>query len=352
MAAGMGGDALNSPAPLPRGPRRAVVFGAAGFIGSHLCRHLLRAGAAVIAVDNLCREGAEARWAALAAHSEPPRQLRADVRDFAAVRAAVEGQTEIYHLAAQVAVTRSIESPRGDFEVNAGGTVNVLEAARRCGDRPFVLVTSTNKVYGEMAGRPPQPTGEAQPLDFHSPYGCSKGAADQYTRDYARTFGLPAVVFRMSCIYGPGQAGSEDQGWVAHFAAAALAGRPITLYGDGEQQRDLLYIDDLIAAMHLAWSHRQAAAGQAFNIGGGAANLRSLRQVAAALERRYGRPIELRQGPRRQGDQQFYCSDYRRFAALTGWRPRVPADAGLERLCAWLEAQEREARLIGRRKAA
>lgn len=338
--------------PPPRRTRRAVVFGAAGFIGAHLCRWLLNAGVEVTAVDNLSRQGAESRWAALAVHPEPPWRLRGDVRDFAFVRAAVEGQTEIYHLAAQVAVTRSLADPRADFEVNAMGTFNVLEAARLGGLRPFVLVTSTNKVYGDLAGQPHRPVSEAQCLDFHSPYGCSKGAADQYTLDYARVYGLPAVVFRMSCIYGPGQLGSEDQGWVAHFAAQALAGQPIHIYGDGEQQRDLLYIDDLMAAMRLAWSRRQAAAGQAFNIGGGEANRRSLRQVVSALERRYGRPIELRPGPRRQGDQAFYCSDCTRFQALTGWRPRISADAGLERLCTWLEARDREARLAQRQRAA
>lgn len=332
--------------------RRAVVFGGAGFIGSHLCRHLLTAGAEVTVVDDISRDGAGQRWAALGAQPDPPRLLRADIRDFPAVRSATAGQTEIYLLAAQVAVTGSITDPRRDFEINVLGALNVLEAARLGGQRPFVLFTSTNKVYGEMAGQPAAPVSEAQPLDFHSPYGCSKGAADQYVRDYARIYALPTVVFRMSCIYGPGQAGSEDQGWVAHFAASALAGPAITLYGDGHQRRDLLFIDDLMAAMRLAWSHRRATAGQVFNIGGGAENVRSLRQVIAFLEQRYGRRLELREGPRRQGDQPFYCTDFGRFQALTGWRPRVTAEAGLDQLCAWLEAREREARLARRTEAA
>lgn len=351
----MNGMAHSQPASRSGSPaqaRRAVVFGGAGFIGAHLCRHLLAADAEVTVVDDLSREGAGQRWAELAAQPDPPRLIRADVRDFAAVRMATAAQTEIYLLAAQVAVTDSLTDPRRDFEVNALGGLNVLEAARLGGRQPFVLFTSTNKVYGAMAGQPATPVSETQPLDFHSPYGCSKGAADQYVRDYARIYGLPAVVFRMSCIYGPGQRGSEDQGWVAHFAASALATQPITLYGDGHQRRDLLFIDDLIAAIHLAWSHRQAAAGQAFNIGGGGENVRSLRQVIAYLERRYGRRLELRAGPRRQGDQPFYCTDFGRFQALTGWRPRVPAEAGLDRLCAWLETREGEARRAQRTEAA
>lgn len=347
-----------SPAAAPGGAygagrrRHAVVFGGAGFIGSHLCRHLIAAGAEVTVADDLSRGGAKQRWAELSAHADPPRLIRADIRDFSAVRSAVAGQTEIYLLAAQVAVTDSLTDPRRDFEINALGTFNVLEAARLTGQRPFVLFTSTNKVYGEMAGQPAAPTSEIRPLDFHSPYGCSKGAADQYVRDYARVFALPTVVFRMSCIYGPGQAGTADQGWVAHFAATALAGGMITLYGDGRQERDLLFIDDLIAAMRLAFSHRRGAAGHVFNVGGGPDNLRSLRQVIAYLERRYGRRLELREGPRRQGDQPFYCTDFGRFQALTGWRPRVGADAGLDRLCAWLEARERASRLARRTEAA
>lgn len=336
--------------PAPPPPRRAVVFGAAGFIGSHLCRHLLSLDVQVTGFDDLSRPGAAQRWAALEAGPARPRLMQGDVRDFAAVRAAAARQTEIYLLAAQVAVTQALVNPRHDFEVNALGAFNVLEAARLGGQRPFLLFTSTNKVYGEMPGRPAAPTSEDQPLQFHSPYGCSKGAADQYVLDYARVYALPAVVFRMSCIYGPGQAGSEDQGWLAHFAAAALAARPITLYGDGQQRRDLLFIDDLIHAMRLAWQHRRAAAGRVFNIGGGGENVRSLREVIAWLERRYGRRLELRQGPRRQGDQAYYCSDFTRFQTLTQWRPRIAAETGLDRLCAWLEARERETRRVSHQR--
>src|SRR5215813_8341002 len=267
--------------------RRAVVLGGAGFIGSNLSKNLLDDGYQVTVFDSLSRRGSELNLAWL-------RQLRSadrlefcqgDIRDFAAVEAAVRNADEIYHLAAQVAVTTSVEDPRTDFEVNALGTLNVLEAARLTGRRPPVIFTSTNKVYGGLEdveikqadtrydfGKLKLGVSESRELDFHSPYGCSKGSADQYVRDYYRIYGLPTVVFRMSCIYGPRQFGNEDQGWVAHFIISAQTGLPLSIYGDGKQVRDVLFVDDLVRALKMAANQIEATAGQVFNIGGGRSN--------------------------------------------------------------------------------
>ena len=321
---------------------RVLVTGGAGFIGSHLCRRWLREGAEVTAFDDLSRLGSAATVARMRQEAAGIRLLHCagDVRQPAAVAAVVAGQDAVFHLAAQVAVTHSLADPRRDFEVNAAGTLNVLEAVRRQPRPPFLLFSSTNKVYGALQhANPRAAVSEDQPLDFHSPYGCSKGAADQYVRDYARIYSLPTVVFRMSCIYGPGQNGDEDQGWVAHFARAACLNRPITIFGDGQQERDLLYVDDLVEAMVLAWRHRARCAGAVFNIGGGAANVRSLRQLIAELEAQQGRAMAVRSAPPRPGDQRRYCSDYRRFQAATQWAPRVGVAEGLARLRAWLEAE-------------
>src|SRR5216683_121933 len=266
---------------------RTLVIGGAGFIGSNLVSHLLAAGENVTVFDALLRPGTAHNVAWLQSHPQSSRLrlVKADVRDFKAVQAAVSDVDVIYHLAGQVAVTTSVTDPRTDFDINALGTLNVLEAARLGGRRPPIVITSTNKVYGELEqvavveerrryrfADCPDGISEDQPLDFHSPYGCSKGAADQYVRDYARIYGLPTVVFRMSCIYGPRQFGTEDQGWVAHFIISALTGRPITIYGDGKQVRDVLYVSDLVRAFRLAVSRIDRTAGQVFNIGGGPAN--------------------------------------------------------------------------------
>src|SRR5262245_40595332 len=266
---------------------KILVTGGAGFIGSNLVHNLLSAGRHVTVFDALLRKGTEHNLAWL--RGQHPngrfRFVQGDVRDFAALRAAAADADVIYHLAGQVAVTTSVEDPRTDYEINALGTFNVLEAARLSGRRPTVVFTSTNKVYGGMEDVAvverttryeyrdlPDGVAESRPLDFHSPYGCSKGAADQYVRDYHRIYGLPTVVFRMSCIYGPRQFGNEDQGWVAHFLIAGLTEQPLKIYGDGKQVRDLLFVEDLVRALRLAAKKIDATAGQVFNIGGGPAN--------------------------------------------------------------------------------
>jgi CDP-paratose 2-epimerase len=352
----------------PGAERPALVIGGAGFVGSNLADRLLRDGREVVVFDTLARPGVERNLAWLrAAHGERVTFVRGDVRDRDAVREAVRdgggagAAGDVYHFAAQVAVTTSLGDPGDDFDVNARGTLNVLEAVRALRDETGyaapVLFTSTNKVYGELSdvaeARSPggarryEPadaalaaTGiaESRPLDFHSPYGCSKGAADQYVCDYARSFGLPTVVFRMSCIYGPRQFGTEDQGWVAHFLIRALGGRPITLYGDGLQVRDVLFVDDLVDAFLLARRHVARLAGRAFNIGGGPANTTSLLELVERIGGLTGRRPDVRFEAWRTGDQRWYVSDVRAFGAATGWQPRTSLAEGLGRLHAWLAA--------------
>jgi len=248
-------------------------------------------------------------------------------------------------------VTTSLTDPLHDFEVNVGGTLNLLEEIRAVESPPPLLFTSTNKVYGWLSDLELeknctryQPldaalrTGiaEDRPLDFHSPYGCSKGAADQYVLDYARTFGLPAAVFRMSCIYGLHQMGTEDQGWVAHFLIRAIEGKPLILYGDGLQVRDVLFIDDLVDAFLLAQSNIHTLSGQAFNIGGGLGNTISLIELLEMIAALHGQKPDVRMKDWRPGDQRYYVSDTRRFKAATGWAPKVNVRSGVERLYQWL----------------
>jgi CDP-paratose 2-epimerase len=346
---------LAAPA-LARSVRRAVVTGGAGFVGSNLADRLARQGERVLVYDSLARHGVEANAAWLKERHGASVQIEAaDVRDPYTLRDAVRCASSVYHFAAQVAVTTSLEDPHADFEVNVRGTINLLEALRRRSDPPPVVFTSTNKVYGGLEGldletranryAPADATlaafgiAEAQPLDFCSPYGCSKGAADQYVLDYARSFGLPATVFRMSCIYGPRQLGTEDQGWVAHFLRATLRGEPITIYGDGRQVRDLLYVEDLVEALLLARARSGDLAGHAFNLGGGPGNAVSLLDVLRLLERLNGDAPGVAFAPWRPADQLYYVSDTRAFAARTGWRPRVDVETGLGRLWQWLRAQ-------------
>jgi len=336
--------------------RRALVTGGAGFVGTNLVSHLVEDGCEVVVLDNLSRPGVRRNLQWLqATYGRHVRVEIADVRHRWALRRALAGVSEVYHLAAQVAVTTSLEAPGDDFRVNAEGTLNLLEEVRRLPEAPFLLFTSTNKVYGalpdlelkrrgsrwEPVDRGIRDAGlsEARPLDFCTPYGCSKGAADQYVLDYAKSFGIPSVVFRMSCIYGPHQHGTEDQGWVAHFAIRALEQRPITLYGDGAQVRDILYVDDLVQAMQLAREHVGDFAGSAFNMGGGPANAVSLLEVVTSLAG-LGSPTGVTYAEERPGDQRYYVADTRRFAEATGWRAEVDAEEGIEHLYGWL-ADER-----------
>jgi CDP-paratose 2-epimerase len=330
-----------------------LITGGAGFIGANVADRLASAGHPVVVYDNLSRDGVHANLSWLRnRHGALVEVEIADVRDAVRLRRQVHRAEHVFHFAAQVAVTTSLTDPIEDFEINAGGTLNVLDAIRDSDPAPSLLYTSTNKVYGSLAdvalregpdGYGPEDArlhadgiDETRPLDFYSPYGCSKGCADQYVIDHARIYGLRATVFRMSCIYGPHQCGTADQGWVAHFVASAVTGRPITIYGDGLQVRDALYVDDLVDAMEAARAKLAAApdeiSARAFNIGGGPANAVSVRALLEQVAAATGRAPHIERGPWRPGDQRYYVSNIERFNALTGWRPRTSIADGLARL--------------------
>ncbi|MBI3299995.1 MAG: GDP-mannose 4,6-dehydratase [Elusimicrobia bacterium] len=332
---------------------RVLITGGAGFIGVNAAHRWLARGWRVSVLDDLSRKGTDTNIAWLKRQGKVD-FTRADLRDAKAaerwVGARRDGLELVLHLAAQVAVTTSVEDPRSDFERNALASLNVLEAVRKSGKKPFTLYASTNKVYGGMervkvalrAGRwsyvgLPQGVSEAEPIDFHSPYGCSKGAADQYFRDYWRIYGLPTVVFRQSCIYGPHQQGNEDQGWLAHFMKMALAGKGVTVYGDGRQVRDALFVDDLVDAFETAHRRKAKASGRIYNVGGGPRSTLSLRELLAWIAKRQGRPLPTKWGAWRPGDQKVYISDIRHIKKELGWAPRVGVSEGLERLWSWLE---------------
>lgn len=336
-----------------------LITGGAGFIGSSLADRLLREGEPVLVLDDLSRAFVERNVELLSQrHGAGVEVLLCDIRDEQAVSDAVRRASFVFHLAAQVAVTRSVSDPALDFEVNARGTLNVLEALRRLDRPPPLLFASTSKVYGALPHLPLERCedrvrplcertrehgiSEAQPLDFQSPYGCSKGAADQYVLDYARTFGLDAAVLRMSCVYGPRQFGNEDQGWIAHFVGRAIRRDPITLYGDGLQVRDALFIEDLVDAFLLARRELKPASGCAFNIGGGPERAVSLVELLDLIAEMDGRRPVVSLAAWRPGDPRYYVSDCRAFQALTGWTPRVSLRDGLRALYQWrLGVEER-----------
>jgi CDP-paratose 2-epimerase len=332
-----------------------VITGGCGFVGTNLAHRLMEMGQRVLVYDNLSRPGVERNLEWLAGtHPDLLEVEIGDVRESRPLGRAIGHASHVFHFAAQVAVTTSLADPLDDFEVNARGTLNVLEAIRKAASRPPLLFTSTNKVYGDLAEveleqgesryRPLDATtrehgiSEERLLSFHSPYGCSKGAADQYVIDYARSYSMPATVFRMSCIYGPHQYGNEDQGWVAHFVLRALNGESIVLFGDGRQIRDLLFVDDLIDAMLRIRLHLSQLAGRAFNIGGGTQNTSSLVELIAMIEEKIGRRVVVEYDEWRAGDQRYYVSDTRRFREVTAWEPQVGLGRGVELLIDWLEA--------------
>lgn len=344
-------------------PRSVLICGGAGFIGSNLAYQLLcRTDSTVHIYDNLSRDGARRNleWLKrLARESGRLRLTMGDVRDADAVEKAVASATEIYHFAAQVAVTTSIDDPRLDFNVNLCGTFNILDAARRSGNNPFILFTSTNKVYGDLGlGSPaadesrysyPGHRGvqETQPLDFHSPYGCSKGAADQYVHDFGRIYGLPTVVFRMSCIAGPRQFGTEDQGWVAHFLYSALQKKSVTIYGDGRQVRDILCVHDLLRAFDAVRRNLPVTAGQIYNVGGGMDNAVSLLELIEYIEMLTGHRLEYVLKARRPADQLVYLTNFGKLQCHTGWKPEIGVKKTLELLRQfWMENQSTPATSI------
>ncbi len=338
---------------IARAQQPVVITGGSGFIGSNLAESYLAEGQEVIILDNLSRPGVDENLHWLnERHGDRVHAVLADLRDEPTLAAVVKDASAVFHLAAQTAVTTSLEHPVSDFEVNARGTLNVLEAVRLTGRQTPVIFASTNKVYGaledlEMVGSndryvPGDPdiraagVGESRPLEFCTPYGCSKGVADQYVLDYAKTRGLPAAVLRMSCIYGPRQFGTEDQGWVAHFLIQALKGNPISIYGDGRQVRDILHVDDAVAAYRVLHDNAHRLQHRVFNLGGGPMNAVSLQAVLREIERITGRPIDVSYSDWRAGDQLYFVADTRRLQDETGWKARIHWRDGLRQLAEWL----------------
>lgn len=334
-----------------------IITGGAGFIGCHAAARFLNRGDEVVVVDNLSRRGAieNLRWVETHGRLE---FLKADVRDpqmMMEILARHRDADAVLHLAAQVAVSTSVIDPRTDFEINALGTFNVLEAVRIAAEgRPAVLYSSTNKVYGGMEsvavterdGRydyldRPAGVAEHEPLDFHSPYGCSKGIGDQYVRDYSRIYGLRTVTFRQSCIYGTRQFGIEDQGWIAWFCVAATLGKPFTIFGDGKQIRDTLWVEDLIDAYDIAYQRIDSLSGEVFNMGGGRANTLSLLELVRILERELGRTFQPSFADWRPGDQRVFIADISKAQERLGWSPRVSTEDGVVRLLDWIRANGR-----------
>ena len=330
---------------------KMLITGGAGFIGVNGADHFLKKGWEVTVLDNFSRKGTDINKAFLEEnHSSGLTIVEADVITDQSVLDDLCNQVDVVlHLAAQVAVTTSVTDPRSDFDCNAQGTFNVLEAVRNSSKNPMVIYASTNKVYGgwesigveegekrySFAGGI---TGvnEEVPLDFHSPYGCSKGAADQYVRDYSRLYDLKTVVLRQSCIYGPHQMGIEDQGWVAWFMIAALFGRPVTIYGNGKQVRDLLYVGDLIDAYDLCIEKIDSLSGGVYNMGGGPNNTLSLLEFLEFLKGDLGMDLEWSFGETRPGDQPMFVSDNGLFEKATGWEAATSTDEGIKKLLEWL----------------
>ena len=329
-----------------------VITGGAGFIGTNLAHAQLGMGRTVTILDDFSRRGSDlnAEWLRAAHPGAKLRIVRCDVTtDRDALQREVGRADVVYHLAAQVAVTLSVTDPRHDFMVNALGTFNVLDAARRCSTPPIVVYASTNKVYGKMADVAieergtryayrdlPRGVDEARPLEFYSPYGCSKGAGDQYALDFERIYGVPTVVFRQSCIYGLHQFGIEDQGWLAWFAICALRGNGITIFGDGRQVRDVLFVEDLNRAYEAAVQHIDQTRGKAYNIGGGPEYTLSLLELVELFEGTFDLELPCTFADWRPGDQRVYVSDVRRAAADFGWTPTTTPQDGVGQMVQWL----------------
>ncbi|EKD63232.1 MAG: hypothetical protein ACD_51C00315G0003 [uncultured bacterium] len=330
---------------------KILITGGAGFIGCNASAYFLGQGHEVTIFDNFSRKGTESNFEWLKSKYPNVNVVRADIRDADAIKKTVaEGSFDtVLHFAGQVAVTTSVTDPREDFEINALGTFNMLEACRLAPQKPIVIYSSTNKVYGGMEdiatiernGRYeyrdlPAGVPENRILDFHSPYGCSKGCADQYVRDYSRIYGLKTVVFRQSCIYGYRQFGVEDQGWVAWFIIAIVLGKQLTIYGDGKQVRDILFIEDLVAGYDAAIRNIEKCAGQVYNVGGGAGNQMSLLELIAFLEKFTGKKIEYKFADWRPGDQPVFVCDIAKAKKDFGWEPKVAVEQGVKKLFDWV----------------
>lgn len=335
--------------------KHILITGGAGFIGVNTAYHYLAKGDAVTIFDNLSRRGTAYNLKALKKHHPNVRFIKGDIRDIQSVEKIVRGVDIIFHFAGQVAVTTSVVNPREDFEINAIGTLNVLEAVRTQKLDPIIIYASTNKVYGDLSHlkiketpmryefiNRPHGISEIEPLDFHSPYGCSKGSADQYMHDYHRIYNLKTIVFRQSCIYGPHQFGVEDQGWMAWFMAAALLGRPITIYGNGKQVRDVLYIDDLLALYDGAIEKKGKAIGQVYNVGGGFENTISVwKEFGPVIAKLTGKTMKVVYKKERPGDQPIFIADTTKAWRELKWIPSIHPQDGIAKLYTWLVSQKK-----------
>jgi CDP-paratose 2-epimerase len=332
--------------------KHVFITGGAGFIGINSARMLLERGYEVTIYDNFLRRGSRDNVSWLEqVHPGKFHVVNGSLTDFDKLSTDILSADAVLHLAAQVAVTTSVVNPRLDFDINCLGSFNVLEACRLSPKKPLAIYTSTNKVYGGLEhlgileqqtryayADQPEGVAETEPLDFHSPYGCSKGAADQYFRDYARIYDLPTVVLRQSCIYGLRQFGNEDQGWVAHFVISAALGRPLSIYGDGKQVRDLLWVEDLCELYIRCIDNPEAVSGRIYNIGGGPPFTLSLLELIELMEEALGRRIQPAFGPWRPGDQRTYVSNVAAITRDIGWRPTTPPATGVRRLIDWVRA--------------
>lgn len=329
-----------------------LIIGGAGFIGTNLAISLLSKKHQVTIIDSLCRPGSQKNLDYLMQNFPQIKFIKADITtDKDTLNKEISNANRIYHLAAQVAVTTSVENPKDDFYVNALGTLNVLEAMRLFAHKNTSLIyASTNKVYGNLHEhqiiekekrydfKKISGITESQNLDFHSPYGCSKGCADQYVRDYHRIYGLNTVVFRQSCIYGPHQFGVEDQGWVAWFIIALLTNKKLNIYGDGKQVRDILYVTDLVNAYTLALDQIDKTRGEIFNIGGGIdSSLSVYYEFRPILEKLLGKKISAKFLSWRPGDQKIFISDINKAKKFFGWQPTITPTQGVEKLFKWVD---------------
>ncbi|MDX1752734.1 MAG: GDP-mannose 4,6-dehydratase [Salinimicrobium sediminis] len=346
-------DYINKQYKIQEEEKYTLITGGAGFIGTNLASRFLSEGKKVMIYDSLFRDGVEENLQWLRKkYGERLLVQISDINETRILQQCVNNASEVFHLCAQVAVTSSVTNPVHDFNVNLSGTFHLLEAIRKSKHQPPLVFTSTNKVYGNLqdvemvenetryhpadAQMKKYGINEKIPLDFHSPYGCSKGAADQYILDYSRTYGLKTAVFRMSCIYGPHQFGTEDQGWVAHFLISALEDKPVTIYGNGKQVRDILFVEDLIDAFMLAHKNIDKLAGQVFNIGGGPENTVSLLEILEIIRDKAGKEMDISFEDWRTGDQFYYVSNTNKFKEATGWKPRYSVEEGVENLLKWL----------------
>ncbi|MEM1137066.1 MAG: GDP-mannose 4,6-dehydratase [Bacteroidota bacterium] len=338
-----------------------LIIGGCGFIGYNLAEHLIKKGEEVVVMDNLSRKGTTYNLQKLENQFiDQFKFVACDIRiDKYLLEEYIAQVNVVYHLASQVAVTTSVTNPQLDFEINILGTFNILEAVRVANPNVIMLYASTNKVYGGMESIKianngevyyyedfPQGISEEQQLDFHSPYGCSKGAAEQYIRDYHRIYGLRSVCFRQSCIYGPNQFGIEDQGWVAWFTIAAIYEKDISIYGDGMQVRDVLHVKDLLAAYEFAVKNIDKTQGQIYNVGGGAKKTSSLINLLSILEEKLDKKIPFNTADWRPGDQPVYISDIQKFSKITGWKPKIKFFDGIESLIKWAKINETVLRKI------